>query len=388
MPNTEVCDLCGRDELKPIYPVPGTARGLVVNVCMHCGLAQSLPRIDHVARRSAFPVSGAGFGNIRYGKGFRTDFALKTIASQRSLSAFNRCLDVGANRGSFILALKKAAPQIVIDAVEPDERVTGDYENVQDITLIPSRIEHVTLQADTYDLVYHCHTLEHEKHPLKSLTAIQKAMTDEGLMFLEVPNIALLERDDLVEEWFIDKHLYHYSAHSLLQTLKAAGFEVIWGPDASDETNLSVLVKKSGAQSPRGDQSLASKEVGRISDYGVSLLENQHRLKDGAGRLSSFCQDNSVVIWGAGRIFTSLVDIGGFGPNQLSGLVDRNLHRYVDSMYGIDVLPPEAIAEIRPETVLVASRLYLDEIKTELSSILEGVNVLTLDDVLAGDIEG
>lgn len=382
----ETCDLCNSTELKAVYPVPGTARGLVVNVCKNCGLAQSLPRIDHVDRRSAFPDSGAGFGNIRYGKGFRTEFALKVIDEIRPLALFERCLDVGANRGSFVLALHGRAPNIAIDAVEPDERVAGDYEHHEQINLIRQRIEHVDLAASTYDLVYHCHTLEHEAHPTSSLRAIHKAMTDDGLLFLEVPNIALLQREDLVEEWFIDKHLYHFSASSLLLMLKAVGFEVVRAPDEEDETNLTVVLRKGEPQVMDVEKSVAPKEIARIGAYANSLHQNQQRLQEGSTRLAEYCDSHAVVIWGAGRIFTSLVDVGGFDPTVLAGLVDRNLLKYVKEMYGVEISEPQAIAEIRPHTVLVASRLYLDEIRRELAAITTDVTVLTLDDVLAGTI--
>ncbi len=32
-----------------------------------------------------------------------------------------------------------------------------------------------------------------------------------GLLVLDAPNIALIGGDDILEEWFIDKHLYHFS---------------------------------------------------------------------------------------------------------------------------------------------------------------------------------
>jgi hypothetical protein len=95
--NIERCDLCDSAALDLVYEVPGTARGLKVYVCRDCGLSQSLPRIDHVPRRSAFPDSGAGFGNIRYGKGFRTQFALDTIAKHRPLGEDAKALRSSTN---------------------------------------------------------------------------------------------------------------------------------------------------------------------------------------------------------------------------------------------------------------------------------------------------
>jgi len=384
--NIERCDLCDSAALDLVYEVPGTARGLKVYVCRDCGLSQSLPRIDHVPRRSAFPDSGAGFGNIRYGKGFRTQFALDTIAKHRPLGEFTRCLDVGANRGSFILALQQQVPAIKVDAVEPDERVLGDYEGRDGITLINKRIEAVDLEQGAYDLVYHCHTLEHQARPLSSLQALCKAMKPGGIMFMEVPNIAFLAGTDLVEEWFIDKHLYHYSAATLVATMEAAGFKILQHPNADDVTNLTIIATPGDAKPAGPIAGEADAMRALIAGYAKSLVRNQEKLKVGAGNLMAFAADRRVVIWGAGRIFTSLVDIGGFDAIRLAGVVDKNIHKYVSEMFGVAIRSPEAIADMKPDVVLVASRLYLEEIRKELEAILPGMTVLTLDDVLSGKL--
>ena len=48
----------------------------------------------------------------------------------------------------------------------------------------------------------------------------------------------LLASDDIVEEWFIDKHLYHFSARTLTRMIEAAGFTIVEHPDPKDRSNL------------------------------------------------------------------------------------------------------------------------------------------------------
>ena len=63
------------------YAPERSTRGLKVYLCRHCGLVQSLPRIDRTRQRHAAAVSGgADWGNVRYGKGFRTRQALDALA--------------------------------------------------------------------------------------------------------------------------------------------------------------------------------------------------------------------------------------------------------------------------------------------------------------------
>ena len=69
-----------------------------------------------------------------------------------------------------------------------------------------------------------------------------------GLLVLDAPNIALLGGDDIVEEWFIDKHLYHFSARTLSRMIEAAGFDIIEAPDPDDRVNLLFVARKTGRQ--------------------------------------------------------------------------------------------------------------------------------------------
>ena len=48
-----------------------------------------------------------------------------------------------------------------------------------------------------------------------------------GLLVLDAPNIALIGGDDILEEWFIDKHLYHFSKRTLARMIEAAGFTIV-----------------------------------------------------------------------------------------------------------------------------------------------------------------
>lgn len=384
---TEECDLCGSVALAHVYDVPGTARGLAVYICEPCGLVQSLPRIDHVPRNAAFPDSGAGFGNIRYGKAFRTEFAIEQLAKHIDFADIKTCLDVGANRGSFLLALLEKAPKVAATAVEPDERVLEAYGNHPQIKLVNERIENAALGEGQFDLIYHCHTLEHQARPVASLQAICRSLTDEGVMFLEVPNISFLEGGNIVEEWFIDKHLYHYSIETLSATLQMAGFDIVQAADPNDATNVTLIVKRGAGQDKPPLPSEFHSAQKLVVDYGKTLVNNQLKLAEGAARLSEFCQETKVAIWGAGRIYTSIVDVGGFDPTLLCAVVDKNLHKYVGEMFGVAVQQPQALADASPDVVLVASRLYFDEIKRELSSLLPKAKLLTLDDVLEGNVE-
>src|ERR1700742_3290987 len=134
------CDFCRHDSLDFAYAPDGTTRGLKVYVCRHCGLVQSAPRIARTKDRHSAAVSGgADWGNVRYGKGFRTQQALDAIARHADLTSPLTLLDVGANRGSFARAFLDAAPDAALTAVEPDERFADSSAGLPRTELVRAR---------------------------------------------------------------------------------------------------------------------------------------------------------------------------------------------------------------------------------------------------------
>ncbi|HXS05145.1 MAG TPA: hypothetical protein VN723_00015, partial [Rhizomicrobium sp.] len=138
-----LCDFCGQDAaLHFAYQAEPSPRDLKVHVCGHCGLVQSLPRIDRTSTRHGAAVSsGADWGNVRYGKGFRTQAALEALARHVKLDGGLALLDVGSNRGSFAKAFLDAAPRANITAVEPDERYADSCANLPRTKLVWARTE-------------------------------------------------------------------------------------------------------------------------------------------------------------------------------------------------------------------------------------------------------
>ena len=98
---SELCDLCRGNALKFLYQPERSTRGISVHLCTHCGLVQSLPRINHQERAPAAVSGGADWGNVRYGKGFRTKIALDALRRHFNFNDEFSLLDVGSNRGSF-----------------------------------------------------------------------------------------------------------------------------------------------------------------------------------------------------------------------------------------------------------------------------------------------
>ena len=380
----EACDLCRRHALEAIYRPDRSTRGLTVYLCHHCGLLQSLPRADRAARAQASVSSGADWGNVRYGKGFRTSAAIAALKHHVEFTSKLELLDVGSNRGSFARAFLDAAPNANIVAVEPDERVAKACAGVARCELIEARIEDAPLESNRFDVVHSCHTIEHLANPARVLSDHWRTLKPGGLLLVDAPNTAILEADDIVEEWFIDKHLYHFSARTLMRMIASAGFELITPPDIEDRENLLVVARKAYTGYPAA--SLDAREVGEAERLVAAFTANRARnlaaLTHVAAAIHAMAPKR-VAMWGAGRLFDTLVVNGRFAPTQLSLLIDSHLKAHVDERHGCKLSGPDALMAANPDVVIVMSRGFAGEIATEARRLAPRAKILFYADLLA-----
>jgi SAM-dependent methyltransferase len=381
---TDTCELCNRAALDPIYKPEKSTRGLTIYLCGSCGLLQSLPRTDRAARAPAAVSGGADWGNVRYGKGFRTQIALEALRRHADFASDFTLLDVGSNRGSFARAFLDAAPYAHLIAVEPDERVAASCAGLPRTQLTQERIENVALETRRFDVVHSCHTIEHLIHPMRSLLDHHRTLKDGGILVLDAPNTALLASDDIVEEWFIDKHLYHFSARTMTRMIEAAGFTIVEHPDPKDRSNLLFVARKNGTKPSFVGSDLL--EVDYATDLMATYIANRARnmaaLTAVAAELLSLAP-RRVAMWGAGRLFDSLVTYGRFDATALTVLIDKHLKAHVGERHGCTLTGPENLAQANPGVVVVMSRDFASEIAAEVNKLTPGAEIILYSDLMS-----
>jgi len=327
--------------------------------------------------------SGADWGNVRYGKGFRTQVSLDAVARHADLSSDIALLDVGSNRASFARKFLEAAPNASIVAVEPDERVALCAHDLPRTDLITARIENVPLETGRFDIVHSCHTIEHLAHPAHVLADHWRVLKYGGLLILDAPNTAILGSSDIVEEWFIDKHLYHFSAHTLERMIEEAGFEIIEGPDLSDRSNLFFVARKAQTASRRlaSDNLEATRAQALVAKYASTRARNLVALTEVAAQITELAP-RGVAIWGAGRLFDSLVVHGHLNASDLTLLIDTHLKPLVGQRHGCPLADPEALSESDASVIVVMSRDFAGEIAAHAKTLAPHAEILFYSDLL------
>lgn len=380
----ETCDFCRHAALSFAYAPSGSTRGLKVHVCRHCGLVQSTPRIARTKDRHAAAVSGgADWGNVRYGKGFRTRQALEAVARHSDLAAPLALLDVGSNRGSFARAFLEAAPAARLTAVEPDERFADTCADLPRTELVRARTEATAFADGRFDIVHSCHTIEHLAEPFAALKDHARVLKAGGLLVIDAPNIALIGGEDIAEEWFIDKHLFHFSARTLSRMIEAAGFELIEQNDPADLVNLLFVARKAGAANAAvaADPAEVAEAQNLMKRYARTRAHNLAALGLAARELERLAPAR-VALWGAGRLFDLLVREGGFDPARLSLLIDTHLKKHMDSRHGVALSEAEALSDRSADVVVVMSRMFAGEISAEIRRRAPHAEIILYADLL------
>ncbi len=394
---TEACDLCGREGLEEIYIPRGRGGDEVVTICPGCSLLQTLPRPRRPKHKNPRLSSGADFGNLRYHKGLMSERALAFLRRCVAPDSVCAALDIGANRGHLVRGIEewlsegqdhhRGGTRIV--AVEPDHGVVDWHCPSSRVRLLLGRFEDVDFAGERFDLVTCFHTLEHVDRPRSFLEKIAGLLSAKAKLFVEVPDCASIRASGVVEEFFIDKHLYHFSRATLDAYLKLAGFRpIVWG--GAEDSSISVLAEPaSRAASARAVLSALSGKAPAVrrmvAQYERRLARNLEGLLD----LGAFIRESSgrrILLWGAGRIFHAFVD--ACGPTCLRGCgqVAHRVVGLVDSFVaapevaGLPVLRPEAAKSLSPDLIIVFSRDYFSQIEAKARRLLgAGVEVVRYD---------
>ena len=138
-----------------------------------------------------------------------------------------RALDLGCGNGAYLLLLKKIGWDAV--GVDISDNVAKEVKEAK-ITIHTGELKELRLKTGSFNLITMWHVLEHLPKPLQILQEINRLLTDNGCLLIEIPNSASIVAKIFKSNWFaldLPRHFYHFSPHSLSKMLKRAGFEVV-----------------------------------------------------------------------------------------------------------------------------------------------------------------
>jgi len=380
------CDSCLRplDLHLPYFP-KGSRRGMQVYVCDSCGLVQSCQEMQDTDTSMRISCD-ADWGNVRHGKSLRFSEHKKYLAEILHSSNILKVLDIGSSDGSLANWLSEAFPDIVYVGVEPHEdqvRLCSPRPNAK---LINAYLEEISFDNESFDLIYCSHTLEHAISARNLLTRAYDLLAQGGILFLEVPSLAGLSDAYTVEEYFIDKHNYHFDHKTLTDLMYSCGFSLVSNVTLSpSDLNLTYVFRKTAL--PKNQRVSSSDEYisdtrSQLKEYSARLARNRLILKRVVNeKLIPLSSRMKVAYWGAGRLFDALCKYGGLNQEHVFLLVDKHLSGRAESINQIPIQPVEAIRMSDPQAVIILARSSANQIRKEAHRF--GIrNIISLYDLI------
>lgn len=241
----QVCDLCGGSSFEIISKHDRHNKPLTTGLCQGCGLVMHLP-MPSESEISAY-----------YANDYRRDYHGECKPSpRRIMRAWNngqrilnqvkshvpekaKVFEVGAGIGCTVKSFEEAG--FHASGIEPNTDFNSYtrgilHAGVENINLYDLEADH------SRDVILLIHVIEHFVSPKRALTHMRSLLKDDGLLYIECPNIGAPFAT--FGRLFHFAHTYNFTHNTLINIAKAAGFEVVQTFTDTANPDIQILFKK------------------------------------------------------------------------------------------------------------------------------------------------
>ena len=374
----QVCPVCGNTANQVLYePIGSTCSSLITccPVCSHLFQVREVIPSREVNKPKQETIfcglsCDADYSTIRVGKAQMLSKSAKMILEQEVRKNIRFALDVSSARGDFALWIIDKFRIDKVACVEPDYYMTESYRDNPRIELLSSDFRDAEIRQ-SFDIIYSCHSLEHYRNPEVVLKKIAALLSPEGLLYLEVPNLAGLEYSSVcVEEYFYDQHRQHFTKQTLIRLLRQCNLRP--DIDGSDDANIRFLCQRQEMPSSTQEESNFHSTVRHLVRRYAERLQNQRSVlpaisKDIIGQIP---QDAKLAVVGAGRLLDAFVKYGNFGQLLEAAsdvqFLDTYLSTLASSIHGFPLRKIENYMGDSPQTVILMANGASTELKIQI----------------------
>ncbi len=231
------CPLCGTVEAEvELHPDKYNSAGEQYKVvrCLSCDLfyTRPLPTLEEMRVLYSAEFYGESKSPSRLSWDSIRLLLHQSVLRHRRKALLNRppgrVLDVGCGDGDFVAHLKPHGWEVhgieFSDAGSKLARAKG-------VQVYQGELKAANFPDGYFDVVTFWHVVEHLNDPLTEMLEARRILRDDGLLVIEVPNIASPTFKLCRERWWpldIPRHLQHYTPATLQKLLKRAGFTAIY----------------------------------------------------------------------------------------------------------------------------------------------------------------
>lgn len=235
------CIICGSLESQVLCLKGKFSESVRTVICEKCSFVYTNPRMSQEEVRYYY--------ENKYNKFFKKE-DLKSVENKNE-KRFNflkenfdikdnlNVLEIGCGKGYWLKYLKDK--NFCVKGVEPNYEYYQYAKENFNLDIINCFIEDFNFGNEKYSLIIMFHLLEHIRNPENILCILRNHLQEEGILYIEVPNILRNPGFDWKENFFRSVHFYNFTFFTLELLLKKCGFSII-KKDPS-YANLRVLAK-------------------------------------------------------------------------------------------------------------------------------------------------
>jgi 2-polyprenyl-3-methyl-5-hydroxy-6-metoxy-1,4-benzoquinol methylase len=286
-----------------------------------------------------------------------------------------RVLDIGCSMGGFLAALAEGGARTV--GVEPSPHDAAVARERYGVDVRPGFFEDVDFGGERFDLVSMRFVFEHVREPRAFLRHARSLLTDGGLVFIDVPNLAMPFVG--LDDFFSYGHLQTFTSATLSYLCALEGLT----PIAIEENrnlfessphppSIRALLGSSGQADVRPP---AVATVRTLLDRYMSARRALAARVDAQLR-SALDGRRRVIVYGAGTHTAELWRACPPLASHTIAMVDGNPRLQGHEYLGVPVHSPRDLPSLAPDLVVISVRTAEPQIASWLSG--EGLGDITV----------
>ncbi|MGF1474614.1 MAG: class I SAM-dependent methyltransferase [Geminicoccaceae bacterium] len=212
--------------------------------------------------------------------------------------------------------------------------------------------------------------MEHVPDPGRYLSMLRRALGDrpDVLTFAMMPEVTRIL--DLRAFWDVYyEHCTYFSLGSLARAHKKAGFDVVdLRTDFGDQYALITARPGTGECAPKANEETPQQLAKKVDAFAEQVAKDRMTWSDWlAGERAA---GRRVVVWGGGSKGVSFLTTLGI-TDEIELAIDINANRNGTFIAGTGqrIGTPDALATHQPDTVVIMSPIYRNEIRASLAEL-------------------
>lgn len=266
--NRQTCDLCGGSRFSIISELDRHGKPLTTGLCEGCGLVCHLP-VPSEEEVAAY-----------YANDYRRDYHGESKPSpRRIMRAWNNgqricnqirthlkagasVFEVGAGIGCTVKSFETEG--FAASGIEPNRDFNRYTREVLHANVANTNLYDLEAKAEK-DAILLIHVIEHFSSPTRALTHIRSLLKEDGLFYVECPNIGAPFAT--FDRLFHFAHIYNFTPATLIALARKCGFEVVEQFTNEANPDIQILFRKAEPVAEQSFEGEAARTDAAIHRY-------------------------------------------------------------------------------------------------------------------------